>query len=272
MIPLQQVLAIENPTDYKLHLATWNQLHNPLDIFVSDWHEWVGWSRYRSSQDDFNRPKIMALMNFYLEQDTWLFGGCFEVVGRTGNLGQNSYDIRLEEDSAELIGRLKIGLKRPGRSKSFKLENQFPKMVVSEILRERYSGERFPGYESIHIKFDKLEHIIRTQRLDWKTALENVKGIYVIIDLSNGKKYIGSAYGDTGIWSRWTAYVETGHGGNNELLALIRSEGLEHARKYFELTLIEYHSRRTDDAHVISRENFWKAALLSRGEFGYNKN
>jgi hypothetical protein len=30
--------------------------------------------------------------------------------------------------------------------------------------------------------------------------LENVKGVYLIVDKSNGKMYVGSAYGDTGIW------------------------------------------------------------------------
>lgn len=271
-IPLRSVLPIENPSEYKLHLATWNGELHPLDVFVRDWYEWVGWSRYRSTQDDFNLPKIMALMNFYHEQDTWLFGGCFEVTARSGHFGGNSYEIQLEESSAPLVGRLKIGLKRPGRSKSFRLENQLEKMTVREILRDRYSGERFPGYEWIHLKFSHLELIIRTQRPDWKAALENIKGVYVITDQLTGKKYVGSAYGELGLWSRWACYIETGHGWNDELTKLIREQGLQYARDNFELTLIEHHSRRTDDQHVIARESFWKVALLSRGAFGYNKN
>jgi hypothetical protein len=50
-----------------------------------------------------------------------------------------------------------------------------------------------------------LESIYAIQRPDWKTALEHAKGVYLITDTSNGKRYVGSAYGVTGIWSRWAS-------------------------------------------------------------------
>jgi hypothetical protein len=184
----------------------------------------------------------------------------------------HSYEVELDQRSAELIGRLKIHLKRSGRNDSIRLENVYSEMVVSELLREPYSGERFPGYENINHDFSILATVFRSNRDNWKTALENVKGVYLIVDKQNGKKYVGSAYGDSGIWARWESYMGTGHGGNDELTKLIQERGIEYARKNFRLSLLEYRPARTDDRVIIERENYWKEALLSRGEFGYNRN
>ena len=114
--------------------------------------------------------------------------------------------------------------------------------------------------------------IVRNGKQDWKAALENVKGVYLITDKSNGKRYVGSAYGGSGIWSRWACYVGTGHGWNDELTKLIKQEGIEYARKHFQISLLEYRAMKTDDNTIIERECYWKDVLLSRGQFGYNKN
>ena len=39
-IPLQTILPIASPRDYKIYLASWNHLHQPLDVFVRDREEW----------------------------------------------------------------------------------------------------------------------------------------------------------------------------------------------------------------------------------------
>ncbi len=103
-------------------------------------------------------------------------------------------------------------------------------------------------------------------------TLANIKGVYLISDKGNGRKYVGSAYGGTGIWSRWSSYIDSGHGGNKDLAKLIGREGLDHARKNFRIALLEYRPAKTDDAVIIGRECFWKEALLSRSPHGYNKN
>lgn len=117
-----------------------------------------------------------------------------------------------------------------------------------------------------------LETIIGNERMDWKSALQNVKGVYVIADKKTGKKYVGSAYGEKGIWARWSTYMQTGHGSNIELKDLVQGGGRNYARDNFRITLIECWPFKTDDSAIISRENFWKEALLTRGKHGYNKN
>jgi hypothetical protein len=180
--------------------------------------------------------------------------------------------VELVESLQELVGRLKVRFKRPGRARAVRLENYYGELVVSEILKECYSGERFPGYEKINHDFRELEMIVRNGREDWKAALENVKGVYVITDKTNRKRYVGSAYGDSGIWSRWACYIGTGHGWNDEMTRLMKQEGINYARKNFVIALLEYRSMRTDDEIIIQRESYWKEVFLSRVPFGYNKN
>ena len=102
--------------------------------------------------------------------------------------------------------------------------------------------------------------------------MENTKGVYLITDTGNGKRYVGSAYGDTGIWSRWDSYVRSGHGGNDELVKVIKRSGMEYARKNFRFAMLESINMKTDDDVVIRREQHWKRVLLTQGDYGYNKN
>jgi len=260
------------PEQYKVHLASYNGNVQPLDEFVSDRKAWDGWNSWRSKKNDFNRPYIFALMDFYPEPDHWLFGGVYKVLERYKVKRQQGYRIERVQDYEAWVGRLKITFKRPSRTKSLRFESCYQHMVASEILAEPYGGECFPGYEDISHDFTALEPIFRKERLDWKTPLENVKGVYLVSDKRNGKKYVGAAYGETGIWSRWKCYLENGHGGNDELVKLIKRKGLNYARQNFVITLLEYRAAKTDDQIIIERETFWKHALMSRTPHGYNKN
>lgn len=269
---VSKLFDLRDQRDYKIHLANWNGFNHPLDVFVRDKFEWEQWNSWRSTRDEFNRKYIFSLIKFYPETDMWLFGGIFEVLGRGDTNQAHSYEIRLVEDRDDLIGRLKVRFARPSRAKSVRLENHLKDMTVAEIFATPYDGQVFPGYENINHDFSHIETVIRTNKIDWKSALMSVKGVYVIFDRSNGKKYVGAAYGDTGIWARWTAYVQTGHGANDELLSLIKKNGIQYARDNFRFCLLEYRPAKTDDQTIINREVFWKEALLSRLPHGYNKN
>jgi hypothetical protein len=195
-----------------------------------------------------------------------------EVVSRGDERCSHSYEIEELTEWSPYVGRLKVRLERPSRGRAFYLEKHLHKMTVAEILKEPYSGALFPGYEKINHDFDSLVSIFANDKPDWKAALEHVKGVYVITDKSNGKTYVGSAYGEAGIWARWSCYMGTGHGWNDELTKVIEKEGFDYARVNFRLALLEYRSMKVDDGVIRERESFWKEVFLSRGKFGYNKN
>ena len=204
------------------------------------------------------------------------FVNIFRVVKRLDDWPETEvgYELELVDLHKDLIGRLVVDFHRyqglMGSAKN--LEGYYNNFVLSEILKKPFDGISFPGYENSRFDFPELETVFKYQRNDWKGALENVKGVYVIADKSNGKKYVGSAYGDFGIWSRWAVYIETGHGFNDELTKLISEKGIDYARRNFQFSLLECHPMRIDDGVIICRESFWKDVLLTKGLFGYNKN
>lgn len=277
-ITLNSILNIsgEELKSYKLHLAAWNGFEQPLDVFARDQDEWKGWNEWRGNKDDFNRELIFTLIPDYHRPGKYIFGGVFRVIERFDDYAETEvgYKVEIAEQFKELTGRLVVDFcrKQGMRGRAFLFENYINEMEVSEIMEKPYGGIDFPGYYDVMLPFNMLELLVKNQKSDWITALENVKGIYIISDKSNGKQYVGSAYGGTGVWSRWSCYANTGHGYNDELVDLIEERGLAYARENFQIALLEVISMRTDDEIVTRRESFWKDVLLTRSPLGYNKN
>ena len=94
-------------------------------------------------------------------------------------------------------------------------------------------------------------------------ALSSVNGIYLIRDKSSGKLYVGSAYGEDGLYGRWLNYAHNGHGGNKELKGLDPNQ--------FEFSILEIIPPTSSAEEVIHRENRWKEKLGTRA-FGLNAN
>ncbi len=267
-ILLKDIWPIEGVTDYKVHFGRYDG-RNPLDLWVGNRAVWKVWQEYYPSRNAFNREFIFSLMDFYFERDTWLFGGVFRVKGRR----KERYEVELTKYGAPFIGRLKLYSPYRHRQTRVNFENHYDNFHVREVLREPYSGQSFPGYENINLSFDELDGLIRNDRPDWKAALKNVQGIYLITDTKTNKRYVGSAYSDSGIWSRWGQYIQNGHGGNAGLRDLLKkSNGVEYCQKNFKFSLLEYHSMNAPDTIVTDREKFWKKVLLTGDKYGYNKN
>ena len=272
-LALSLLLGDLNPRACKLHCAVFNGEDHPADVIARDWEEWVGWNSYRATRDDFNRQYIFSLAQARDEAGIWLFGGVFEVVGRRPDPHDFSYDVELREQFLPgCIKRLKVAFRPTGRNVRLNMENYVEQIHVAEILREPYSGEPFPGHDSINVSLAELSVVYRQERADWRGALQHMKGIYVIHDRVTGKSYVGSATAENGgIWARWGQYVATGHGGNVDLRALVKREGDAYARTNLAFSLLQVLPPATPDAEILRREDFWKDVLLSR-PFGHNRN
>lgn len=266
-IALSDVLQIDNLHDFKVHFARYNKVEQPLDVFARSRLEWQGWQESYPGRNDFNRPYIFALAQFYHETDVWLFGGIFNVLG----ISNEAYDVQLSDQFAGLVGRLKVRTDYRSRTTRTNMENHFDRFEVVEILRDPYGGREFPGYYDIDLSFAELEAIVRNERPDWRAALSSIKGIYMISDVSTGKRYVGSAYGEFGVWGRWRDYVETGHGWNVGLRDLVGETSTSYARTNFRFALLEHRPVGLSDEMIIQREAYWKKVLFTR-EMGLNKN
>ncbi len=268
MIDLIQLIPEIEPElkKYKVHFATGSKHNNPLIAFFNNefktWQEW-------QTQKNFEREYILSFILYGRNQ--WLFAGIYKSISCKFIVkGHYDYKTELLDIGSDLIGRLIIGYEKPFRSSYNRLEKYYHEYNVSEILKERIAIQKFPGFENINIGFEYLQSIIANGELTWKTALENVKGVYLISDRKNGKQYVGSAYGEHAFWSRWEQYASSGHGGNVELKQLLKEKGADYA-KNFQFSILEVRASTTSDDEIIGRENHWKEVLMSR-DFGYNKN
>lgn len=128
----------------------------------------------------------------------------------------------------------------------------------------------FPGFDKVELDYELLRTIVKEGISSWKTALSNVKGVYLITDAHTGRQYVGSAYGEECIWQRWAAYAESGHGGNVELKRLLSERGKEYAEN-FRFSILEVCNMNLGNDYIIERETHWKNILMSR-RFGLNDN
>lgn len=261
-----------DPAQFKLHCAVFNGETHPIDVLANDPDEWQRWNSWRNVNDDFNRKYVFSLAQDRHDPTLWLFGGIWQVVGRRPEPRAHSYDVVLREDLlGPFIKRLYVRLALAGRNRRRNMEVLLDQMTVASIAEEVFVGDPFPGHDRINHSLAEIQTIVEQNRPDWRIALESMKGVYVIHDQISGARYVGSAYGDTGIWQRWSTYAATLHGGNVGLLAHLAEKGEDHFRRNMRFALLEFWSMRTEDQHVLDRETYWKEVLLARS-LGHNKN
>jgi len=130
-ITLRSLIGDLDPTACKLHCAVYNGIDHPIDVLTRSWDEWVVWSQWRPSRDDFNRQFIFTMARDRTNSTLWLFGGVFEVVGRRDTPHAHSYDLELREDLlGPFIKRLWLRFKPPGRAIRLNFETH---LLASEV-------------------------------------------------------------------------------------------------------------------------------------------
>ncbi|MDE5882609.1 MAG: GIY-YIG nuclease family protein [Muribaculaceae bacterium] len=84
---------------------------------------------------------------------------------------------------------------------------------IDEGFEDENGVPRFISYNDTLLSYDELKAIFTHSDEDWKNVLQAVNCIYLIQDKLTGKQYVGSTYGNKGIWGRWEEYFKSGgHG------------------------------------------------------------
>ena len=208
-------LAIMNPSldpaGTKVHLATQGRGEHPLDLYrIGQFEEFQCWQRRKN----FERKFVLALIE-RPARDSWLFAGVYHSSGVKSKEWRDDrqleyYRYELVEDGTcgEMNGRIVATFARRGRQSYLDAEKWIDKILLSEIFEEKLSFGKFPGFRAVNLTKDELELMIQKSLDSWRTALSNVAGVYLISDTTSGKLYVGSAYGEEGIWQRWSDYAE----------------------------------------------------------------
>jgi hypothetical protein len=116
-----------------------------------------------------------------------------------------------------------------------------------------------PDWRQLVLSIEELKNVPE----QWRRDLSQWRGIYYIVDLFDGKGYVGSASGLENLWGRWLVYAKNGHGGNKLL------KGRDPSR--FRFSILERIGPDLSKEEVVHMENKWKLRLHTR-VIGLNDN
>lgn len=144
-----------------------------------------------------------------------------------------------------------------------------------EQVNDRDGIPLFTRYEDVVLSLPQLRKVVEDK--EWRSKLECLNCVYLILDKANGKQYVGVTYKNVkpgsknGILSRWAEYAQTGHGNNKLLVEKITKEGLNYAEQNFQWTILETLPLNVTPKVAIDRESLYKEKFGTR-EHGYNEN
>jgi len=191
----------------------------------------------------------------YIEMKKFGMKGLTEEGGRPSCLW---FDLKPTEFCASWKGKLIISWPPPERSWWRRAHrNNFP---ILAILEESALVSAMPEWGRIVLRWDELG-VLPTR---WRSVLSQWRGIYYIFDASDGKGYVGSAYGDSNLLGRWMNYAASGHGGNS----LLRKRNPQD----FRFSILQRVAPDLEAAAVVQVEGSWKGRLHTGPPFGLNDN
>ncbi|MFB3917258.1 MAG: GIY-YIG nuclease family protein [Terriglobales bacterium] len=155
-------------------------------------------------------------------------------------------------------GKLIVGW--PGLERSWWRWADRNEIPVAAVLEDSLLDKAMPEWEEIALNWEELR-VLPTR---WKSALSQWRGIYYIFDESDGKGYVGSAYGENNLLGRWLNYAASGHGGNS----LLRKRDASN----FRFSILQRVSPDMAADDVIRLECTWKERLHTRSPHGLNDN
>ncbi len=185
----------------------------------------------------------------------------FGMKGWTGDDQRTSilwFDLGLTDFYASWKGKLII--EWPGREVSWMRRSHKNDMPILSILEESALDAVMPEWDELVLSWEELG--VLPSR--WKSVLAQWRGVYYIFDASDGKGYVGSAYGEDNLCQRWLEYAASGHG-ENRLLK-------RRDPRNFRFSILQRVSPDMEARDIILLESSWKERLHTRDPHGLNKN
>ena len=268
-ILLNELLKLEDLDNVKIRFnLMFRDNWNPIEIFKNDDLEVLLEGQYWNykRKKSFKEGQItVGFIRINSNENLWLLFHIGKVTKDLGVLDGVGYEYEVLSEYQKYFGRLIIKYRNKAQTMIRLAKSVVDDCEIAQILPDTFDNDIFPGYDKINVSWQELSRVI--ERESWKTALQNQKGVYLITDISCGKMYVGSAYGENMIQGRWQSYIKTGHGGNIELKTL----SFEYIKQNFRYSVLDIFKSTVDDQLIIAKESWWKSVLLTR-EFGYNKN
>lgn len=142
------------------------------------------------------------------------------------------------------------------------------------VLEIREPGRCLPPFDDyleFSLSYTQIVSLFANEdaHREWRTHLSAVSGVYLILAETTGDLYVGSAYGQDGVWGRWRQYAKTQHG-NNRMLRTLVDEDASYPES-FRFSLLQILPKTMTKQEIIRREAIYKGKLGSRAR-GLNLN
>lgn len=279
MITIKKILEIYGVDSSKVKLVRHGNKEIPVrETFLSDIKRFEAYQRFQAPNKFGNSKSIAVFAPYYkttgIFLGLWDIQGCLKTEDFTNEIIKELEKHNLPEDWFDIAVRYDLKRNKSLDDLSERLIIEWGHSTVSwvqskdkeviEIKGKKSIGD-FQSFSLVDINHKELKNIFDfpDTNLTWLKALSSVNGVYLIKDKSTGKLYVGSAYGESGIYGRWAAYAKNGHGGNLELKDLDPTN--------FQFSILEIVPGTATADSVIECENRWKEKLGTRN-FGLNRN
>jgi hypothetical protein len=156
--------------------------------------------------------------------------------------------------------RGRLSVRWPGLELSWKRWADRNELLIDAISEKSTFEPELPKWDELVLSWLEL----KTLPQKWQPILQQWRGIYYIFDTSDGKGYVGSAYGADNLLGRWMVYAKSGHGGNK----LLRGRDY----KNFQFSILRLLNHDEDKDEVIRIETTWKNRLHTHYPNGLNDN
>lgn len=181
-------------------------------------------------------PRYQELENDFGATDT----------GPTANLKraetQIRFEMRLMDVFSGLNGRMVVETP-PGRAYVRRADNL--DLEIFEIRSDAQFEPSCPNWRDFVVTGQEVRNLPQS----WQTRLREWRGIYLIVDQSDGARYVGSAYGSDNIMGRWRNHVAGDFGVTKELRKRNPAQ--------FRFSILERVSPDATLEDVISLERSW---------------
>ncbi|SDH29610.1 GIY-YIG nuclease family protein [Winogradskyella thalassocola] len=267
-ILLNELLNLKNLNNVKIRFnLMFEGVWDPIEFYKNGDFQTMLNGQYHnySKNKSYKEGQINIGLVRLKEKNQWLLFHIGLVTKDLNRFNTVGYEYQALTQYEKYFGRLVLRYKNTSQNMVRLATSVINQCEVLQILPDTFDNDLFPGYEKVNISWSELSRVVTKET--WRTALENQKGVYLITDISNGKMYVGSAYGDNMILGRWKTYKKTGHGENVELKKL----SFDYIKSNFKYSILDIFKSTTDDKTIIAREIWWKEVLQTR-QFGYNKN
>ena len=266
---LNDILKLNNLENVKIRFnLMFDQNWDPIENFKNkDFNTILNgqyWN-YKKNKSYKNGQITIGFIRINNNDNSWLLFHVGRIINDLNILDGVGYEYKILPEYEKYFGRLIIKFKNKAQTMIRLANSVINDCEVVQILPDTFDNDIFPGYDKVNVSWEELSRVIEKE--SWKTALKNQKGVYLITDISNGKMYVGSAYGENMILGRWQSYVKKGNGGNIELKKLT----FDYIKKNFRYSILDIFKSTIDDLTIIEKESWWKEVLHTR-KFGYNKN